>query len=364
MYIVIFFSVLALMLTVLDSRQMLKGGMLLGFILVTFLGCIHYDYGNDYMAYLDIYNDIVSKPFSLRAIITGETYKEPGWALISYFFKYFGGFFMQVIVLNIIQNMLVYKFIKREVARSWWPMAVFIYLFSTPFYLYSFSMMRQSLVIFVFLGLWPWIKQRKVVPTLLILLFCSSIHASALVLIPFAFYGFLPLSKPKLLAVIYVTLFVCLWLSKDFLDLIFQSFLRVEEFETLAEIYAENDEIVSYGIGFIMNLIPFFLTIFYLLKSDVNKKSDVYLVSLAMLSFMVTPFSQIVPLVGRVGIYFDVYKLAAIPIIYSSVNNNIIRIGVLSILIVMCLHGYISFFSSPIWRDSYTEFHTIFSVIF
>lgn len=225
-------------------------------------------------------------------------------------------------------------------------------------------MMRQSLVIFVFLGLWPWIKQRKVVPTLLILLFCSSIHASALVLIPFAFYGFLPLSKPKLLAVIYVTLFVCLWLSKDFLDLIFQSFLRVEEFETLAEIYAENDEIVSYGIGFIMNLIPFFLTIFYLLKSDVNKKSDVYLVSLAMLSFMVTPFSQIVPLVGRVGIYFDVYKLAAIPIIYSSVNNNIIRIGVLSILIVMCLHGYISFFSSPIWRDAYTEFHTIFSVIF
>ena len=29
----------------------------MGFVLVTFLGCVHYDYGNDYMSYVDIYNE-------------------------------------------------------------------------------------------------------------------------------------------------------------------------------------------------------------------------------------------------------------------------------------------------------------------
>lgn len=364
MFVVILFSVVALVLTILESKHYMRHGMKIGFYLVTFLAAIHYNYGNDYMAYYNIYNEIVSIPFNLRSVLSGDVYQDPGWALICYTFKHLGGFFMQVIVLNIIQNVLVYKFIRREVQQSWWPMAVFIYLFSTPFYLYSFSMMRQSLVVFVFLGLWPWIKQKRVIPTLLVLLFCSSIHSSAIILLPFAFIGFFSMNRTKLWAIIYIVLFLLLWLSKDFLDLVFQSFLMVEEFETYAEMYSDTQNDVTYGIGFIMNLLPFILTIYILLIKDQFQHYDVQLISIAILSFMVTPFGQIVPLVGRVGIYFEVFRLAAVPIVYSSIKNPISRVGFLSILIVMYLHGYISFFSSPIWRDAYTEFHTIFSVIF
>ena len=68
---------------------------------------------------------------------------------------------MMVAVLNVIQNVIYYKFIKANVERTWWPIAVFIYLFSTSFYLLNFSMMRQGLVIAIFLWMWKYIKNRK-----------------------------------------------------------------------------------------------------------------------------------------------------------------------------------------------------------
>ena len=88
MYIVAFISIIALLLTFLESKKILESGMRLGIILVTILGCIHYNYGNDYMAYYDIYRSVVAIKFNLSDIIAGEVYKEPGWALLCYFFNH------------------------------------------------------------------------------------------------------------------------------------------------------------------------------------------------------------------------------------------------------------------------------------
>ena len=82
MYIVIFFSILAFLLTYLESKGKMKGGMKIGFILVTILGAIHYDYGNDYFSYLGNYEEITRYSFDLLGILAGEYYREPGWALL------------------------------------------------------------------------------------------------------------------------------------------------------------------------------------------------------------------------------------------------------------------------------------------
>lgn len=100
---------------------------------------------------------------------------------------------MMVAALNIFQNVIVYKTIKKYVEKSWWPMAVFIYLFSTCLYLLNFSMMRQGLVVCVFLWSWQWIVEKKWVKTVLVLLICVNIHKSAFFLLPFAFLGFIPM---------------------------------------------------------------------------------------------------------------------------------------------------------------------------
>ena len=222
MYIVIFCSLLALLLTYLDTRGMVKNGMFLGFVLITFLQVVHYDYGNDYMSYYNKYFEITQYDFNLQNILDKELYREPGWAILNYCFKPFGdyGFFMLVAVISTFQGIVIYKSIKKYVPNSQWPYAVFIYLFSTSLYLMEFTMLRQMLVMIIFIALWPLIERRKFVIPLIILYLCSFIHASSIILLPFTFWGFIPMGKytGKIFTVIYLALFVTLFVYKDLID--------------------------------------------------------------------------------------------------------------------------------------------------
>lgn len=98
-----------------------------GFILVTVIAMIHYNYGNDYESYHNAYNLIVSTPFDITNIMEGGVYREPGWALLCYLFSQLGGFFVMVAVLNVIQNIIYYKAIKKYVPKNLWFFSVFIY---------------------------------------------------------------------------------------------------------------------------------------------------------------------------------------------------------------------------------------------
>lgn len=364
MFIVILTSIIALFLTYLDSRRILPRGMKLGFTLVTFLACIHYDYGNDYMAYYDIYKDIVNIKFNFYDILSGETYKEPGWALLCYSFKPLGGFFSMVAVLNIIQNIIVYKIIKSNVKQSWWPLAVFIYLFSTSFYLLNFSMMRQGLVICVFLGTWKYIKEKKVLLAFAILFLCSMIHKSALVLLPFSFAGLFPIRKGYIAVVIYIILYLLIWFAGEFMNDVMELFLSFDEFEEYVVSYTNTESSNTYRLGFVLNLIPLILSLIYLLKSAISDPvSNKLAVALSIVSFIIAPFSDIIPIVGRVGMYFSVYQVIAIPRVYANIRNNVIRYGLLFIFCFMIMYGYLEFFQSDVFSKAYSTFHTIFSVM-
>lgn len=360
MYVVIFCSLLALLLTYLESKHKLRGGMKLGFILVTLLGVIHYDYGNDYMPYYDIYKSIVNVPFNLSNLIGGYIYKEPGWALINYAFKPIGGFFMMVAVLNVIQNVIYYRFIKNNVEKSWWPMAIFIYLFSSSFYLLNFSMMRQGLAIAIFLAMWKYIKTRRWVIALCGLLFAASIHSSALILIPFAFWGFFKMRNRKIWALIYAVTFMVLWTADDILNGIFETVLIFEEFQDYSN-YLKDAESVEYGIGFLINLIPFVISIVYLLTDKKQSENNHQLVALATLGFMILPFSQIIPLIGRIGMYFNVFSIGAFTISYSCIKKTSIRGGLVFIFVFMRMYDYWRFFTVGVFKEAYSSFHTIVS---
>lgn len=365
MFIVVLCSLVALFLTFLESRKILRNGMGFGFTLVTFLGCIHYNYGNDYMAYYDIYKSIVSVNFNLSDILAGEVYKEPGWALLCYFFKPLGGFFVMVAALNIVQNIIVYRVIKSNVKQTWWPLAVFVYLFSTSFYLLNFSMMRQGLVICLFLGTWMLIKEKKNLKSLLILFLCSTIHKSALVLLPFAFWGMVPIRKGRGAVIIFVILYFFIWFSGTFMNDVMGLFLSFEEFEEYGKAYGDYESENTYRLGFVLNMIPCVLSLLYMMSQRQDcTHEDKLVVALSIISFIIAPFSEIVPLVGRIGIYFSVFQIIAAPKIYSYIKNNIIALGLLSIYCFMILYGYIQFFNSPVYHKAYSDFHTVFSLIF
>lgn len=365
MYIVVFTSFLAIFLTYLESKKILGGGMKLGFIFLAFLGCIHYDYGNDYMAYLNMYKDITKYPFDLEAILSGDTFKEPGWVILCYVFKNLGGFFMMVAVLNIVQNILIYKTVKRYVEKKWWPMSVFIYTCFTSLYLMSFSMMRQFLVMVIFFSVWPLIDKKKFVLPIFILIICSTIHASALVLLPFAFWGYIPIRRSKWWAWSFIFFYLAIWFGGTFINDVFYTFMAVEQFSDYAEYYGGLNQKVTFGMGFIINQIPFILALYYLLNNSEKKsRSDKAVVCLSMVSFIILPFASIIPLVGRIGMYFVTYQMIAIPLVYGDLKQKSLKYVTLFVLSFMTLYDYLYFFNSPIFAQKHAVFKTIFPEIF
>lgn len=363
MFIVILTSIIALFLTYLDAKRMLPHGMRLGFILVTILACIHYDYGNDYMAYHELYYEITQTPFSWDNIFNGRFHHDSGWVLLNYMFEYFGGFYGMICFLSIIQNIIIYKFIKYEVPSRFYPYAFFVYLINTSFYLMSFSMLRQWLVVCIFLASWFLIKNRNWFWALLILCVSSTIHGSAVILIPFSFWGFISFKRGWMVAILILALFGVLLFYSDWVNQLLNIFLSMDSFELYAERYGETSEVNKLGLGFYILMIPFIVSLSYLIKKEATQQGKA-LVTLATVGYLLIPFTQIIPTIGRISTYFAVLNIAAIPIVYGSIRNPIVRLFLTLIFLLITIYDYLLFFSSPIWVAKYGTFKSIFSIIF
>ena len=199
MYVLLFFSLFTILLTHLESKGQLKNGMAIGFVIMTILAVIRYDYGNDYMNYYRSYLFIISHDFSFSIEKLTDIFREPGWTFINFLFKPFGesGFFIMVATLAIFQNWVYYRFVKGYVPIEYRWFAVFVYLFNTSLYVLNMSMLRQGLTITMLVFCIPYILEKKWLKTALIFILFSTVHSSVKFLIPFAFFGFLKFSERR-----------------------------------------------------------------------------------------------------------------------------------------------------------------------
>ena len=365
MYIVIITSVIALLLTYLETKGSMRNGMMCGFILVTILGAIHFDYGNDYMSYYNLYHDIVKQSFNLDNIMSGVLFKEPGWILLYYAFSYFGGFFMFVAVISVVQNIIIYKYIKREVPKNLWPSSVFVYLFCMSYFLMSFTMLRQFFVMCIFLGMWPYIKSKKWWIPLIVLFLSSFIHSSARLLIPFSFMSFIPMKKNKVVTIAFAIIIIAFWIGGSWINDMIEQVITVSDSEAYVVTYGNNDvSAMKLGVGFVIQEIPLLVGLYYLLSSKYAEESQKQLVLLSLIGFAIIPLNSIFPMIGRLGGYFGIFQIASVPIIYYSIRNVSIRNILVMLFVLITLYDYILFFSpGSVFAPHYQNFHTIFSVL-
>lgn len=367
MVVVVSVSLIALLLTYLDSRGSLKNGMSLGFILVTILGCIHYNYGNDYIGYHEMYYEITSLPLRFDYLLGNIYNRDPGWVVLNHLFKHLGGFFMMVAVLNVIQNLVYFKFIKDNLQKKHWFFAMMIYLMSSSLYVMNFSMMRQGLAMALFIWSWTFLKTKRVIPALIILLIASAIHRSAQMLLPFVLLAIIPINN-KITVATYISLIIALYFSASLLSDVFSSLNTLDELQgkQSLEYYSrttESDDLSSIGLGFWVNMIPFVVAMWVLIRYGSNMdNAHKLLIAIFSVSFLVAPLGQALSILGRFGMYFEAFKIAAIPYIYSLLPKKWNQV-VTALFVLMLVYGYISFFRSPIWIKDYSTFHTIFSVL-
>lgn len=378
MLVVVLTSLLAILLAYLGSQKGGKG-LEAAFAIVTFIGCIHYNYGNDYMNYYGIWKQINGMSFP-EIMWADNIYGEKGWHIINWVFTFSeNGFFLLVAFLQIVQNFIFYRFIKVYLPPKHHWFGILIYLMTTGLYLMNFSMMRQGLAGALFLaafqilcpkstksgklGKHQW-KFIRIALSFLIMYVATTFHTSAYICFPFLILCLLPLNniKPFLVAVVFISAMLLVFsdITSDAMDY----FLGSDLLSIYEERFDENGT-KSLGMGFVLNSVPYIVFLIFLWKK-VNTLRHEYrlLFVLALSGFIFAPVSVVTTeMIRRITMFFSSFSLVAIPISYCAIKNRLLRSGVLLIYFIMTIYQYLGFFFSETYSPHYLEFHSIFEVL-
>ena len=177
----------------------------------------------------------------------------------------------------------------------------------------------------------------------------------------------MPVKRGWFIAISYLLILVLLWAAQNFANDLFEIATQNEALGDYASTYESRSTekmTAKFGLGFFLNLIPFLLTLRILVqKKSSNSIENKHLVSLAAITYLIYPFMIILPLVSRISYYFGVYQIIAMPILYASVKNQILRIGLIAFFVLTTLLTYFNFFYDEIWIEKYSEFQTILPLI-
>lgn len=367
MLAVTFFNILAFLLTLLDSNKALKGGMKYGFILVTIIAAIRYDYGTDYMSYLKDFNRVGAYSISYiwenqeQLQYSDAVFKDLGSVILFRIFNPFGFFFFAALISSL-QGFIYYQFIKENVRRNYYWLAIFLYLFQFEFYLLPMSMIRQGFSIALFVWSWHFIRQRKIFLPIILALLAISIHKSAIIFIPFMVLSYFPIKNGRLTSILLVGVLIVIFSTPSLVHLLFENIAGAE----LLEIYVKSYEDEADGsmgiIRKVLAFIPFFLSINYIRHENV-KPALRTLIVLSTIGVLILPFTSIIALISRLCYYFNIFMIVAIPISLGVIKNNIIRYFFTLIICASTVYQYYDIFFHSVYTKSYLEYQTIFNML-
>ena len=368
MIVVFSTSVIAIILAYLSGTAKFSKLKLfeLAFALITFIACIHYNYGTDYAKYYYMFTTMSQNPHTIDLIKSGY-YKEPIWAYLNYLLPRPYGFLWIVAAFNLIQNYIYYRFISEnmEERKRWISLA--LYLFLTNFYVLNFSMIRQGFTVALCLAAGMYATKKKWIPAVAIVLLASMVHLSALVFLPFIFMCFLPIKKGHIYSIVFLGASVVLFLFQDIVNKIFSLFS--DNFSSISSYLVYTETMTGWGntlgFGFLLSAITYVVFFYFMSKrfEEFEYKQKLFIV-FSCVAFCVIPFQMnVTSIFGRIGTYFSVYQICTVPLVYSKIKEPVIRYTISFIFVFMMIVGYYRFFFTSWSATGYETYHSIFDLL-
>jgi len=260
-----------------------------------------------------------------------------------------------IAVLAFFNCIVYYRFIKNHVPKEYYWLAVFLYIFYPGFMLIHASAMRQSISIALFIVSIDYIFKKDFIRYIIIIGIAALFHTSAIILLPVYFIGNLNWKIGKksgfIILIIYISSF---YFVRDF-DPYLKQFIRLS-FSKYETSFDQGQIRSGFGIIYIVSLL--ILILFY---ERFQKKKIELLFKLALISFAFNPLSMLIHLITRVGMYFTPATLIVYAIILMNMRTQFSKLIFLVVLVFMNLWSFYKFFSSDIWQQAYSTYHTIFS---
>ena len=350
------FNIIAVFFAWLQSNGGYKHGLKLSLFTVFIFLALRYDYGNDYMGYLENFLDI-NKSGVFRAdlfIIKGN---ELGWFYLNRLFDPLG-FFAMTAFLAALSCYVLFRFIKKYVPPQYYWFAVFLYVFKPTNMLVLSSAMRQEVAGVLFLLSIDYIIQKKVIKYLILIYIATLFHTSAVFLFPFILLGFINWKIKFYQIILVFAIFILpIIFTRELYDYI-QSITRL--YFDYYSVYLEEDFENSKGLGFAYIILSYLIA-FYFSQNDNNKENNL-LYKIAIISMLIVTVSFGVLLISRINLYLYPVMMAVFPIVFTKIKNAEFRFGYISVNILYTIYQFFVFFQSELWGRYFGEYHTIFSV--
>lgn len=382
MYFVFTCCIIAILFAWLESRGSLRNGLKIGFIIITLVSALRYNYGTDYLGYIEDFYEAIQYNIS-NYLRLDDSIREAGWYLLMKFFEPLG-VYVFFAFLSVVTSCIYYRFIKENVQRKDYWLALSIYLLNFDLYVLQQSMLRQAFAMALFICAFRYIKKinkllypddtcnvlpnskRGSILTLLLklsslLVIIVFIHQSSIVLIPVSIITFIPMRKGKVVAFVMFVAFCLLWVSSNYIAPILEQLMALEAVAFYGEKYITDDS-AQFGVRQMLSFIPFFISLYYLWderSATINKP----LVVISMLGVLVLPFASLLQLISRIAYYFDAFAIAAYPIVYSNIKNKYIRNALIALFLLIYIYMWLDKSQNPVWGGRFMEYHTLFEIL-
>lgn len=313
------FIVLLILLFVVSRVGLKKRGLWIWtFILAFILGFRGSSVGDDTERYIKYY---YGTDFAL-----GVGYMEPGWTYISTYFRNIGfsAYFFHFLIALVTLSCFTYV-ISKEDDKKVRGQALF-FLYTLGFYLYMFNGMRQFLAIGICFVAFYVITKGKNILGILLILFSSLFHTSALVALSFVF-----VKRLKLTIVNSIMMFIA--------SLVMGVFILRGVMSVLAGGYAHI--IDEHGFRTSMSFV-FFVCIttcvlfLWLIDKKPMLKDNIWM-KLFFVSIIVQNVLCQVVYGPRIVFYFSTAQIIALAIVYKETKDSLVRM-------VIYLYAFVTFF--------------------
>ena len=302
--------------------------------------CATRGYVGDTAAYMRAFKEMPESMGGFNTYISGIS-KDKGFYAFSALIKVLIGNHVKIyfFILAAIQGSFLVKIYRKYSTR--YVLSIFLFLVSTDYISWMFNGIRQFLAVTITFVAFPFILKKKYVPAIVLILIASTVHGTALLMLPFIFVvQGKAWNKKTLLFIMAITIAV------SFVDQ-FTNFLEVALQETQYEnVVSDWQEWQDDGTNVLRVLVYSIPAIFSLIGLKYIKAADNPVINICTNMSIITVGFYVVSMftsgifIGRLPIYFSLYNYILLP---WEIDNMFTKNS--ATLVYMCMMGaYLMFY--------------------
>lgn len=262
----------------------------------------------DTRAYIKMFEDM---PSNILEFSADQYTKDRGFTILSILFKQFisQDYHVWLFTIAVISGLAVARAVYKYSSNYFYSLFLFITMVQ---FVWMLNGIRQFIVVSILFANLDLIVDKKPIQFFILIALLSTIHITALIMIPVYFYAQIkPFSIEQLIAIVTILI---IGLSIDKIAGAFSYTLEDTAYEGYLDAAATSNG--SNILRSVVALCPFILAWFGR-KNIMNKKSKLINVCINMslvsgLLYFISSFSGGI-LIGRIPIYFDMYNIILLP---------------------------------------------------